>query len=189
MENSKLYEALAKAQGEMGNAKFNKMNPHFKNKYADLSSIMDVCKKPLSDNGLSILQIIKTCEEGKMYLITRLAHSSGQYIESSFVLKNERNTIQGLGSSITYARRYSLSAMLGIVADEDDDGEAAVKENDKFIDNVQVATLSKKINELSSEDKIMVVKAIGEKKLSDIKKDKYKNILKLIESTVKKYDK
>lgn len=184
--NSKLYEALAKAQGAMGNAKFNKVNPHFRNKYADLSSIMDVCKKPLSENGLSILQIIKTDGEGKMYLVTRLAHTSGQFIESSFILRSEKNTIQGLGSALTYARRYSLSALLGIVADEDDDGEVASKEEAKFITAEQVQELSKKLSSLNNGERANIIKAIGTGNLNDIKVDKYNSICKLIASTVKR---
>ena len=185
-ENAKLYAALAKAQGEMGSAKFNKVNPHFRNKYADLSSIMDTCKKPLSDNGLSILQIIKTDDKGQMFLITRLAHSSGQYIESSFVLKTEKNTIQGLGSALTYAKRYSLSSLLGIVADADDDGEIAAKEEKSCITAEQVQELSKKLSELKNGDRVSVIKAIGTGNLNEIKADRYESVCKLINNTIKR---
>ena len=186
MENNKLYEALAKAQGEMGNAKFNKVNPHFRNKYADLSSIMDACKKPLNDNGLSILQIIQSDASGQMYLITRLAHVSGEFIEGSFFLRTEKNTIQGLGSALTYARRYCLSALLGIVADSDDDGEAASKEEVNYITSVQAKELSTKLSLLKNGDRASIIKAIGTGNLNEVKAAKYNSILTLIDNTIKR---
>jgi len=186
VENAKLYSALAKAQGEMGSAKFNKVNPHFRNNYASLSSIMDTCKKPLSDNGLSILQIIKTDDKGQMFLITRLAHSSGQFIESSFGLKAEKNTIQGLGSALTYAKRYSLSSLLGIVADDDDDGNVAAKEESKYITSEQVQELSKKLTGLKNGDRASVIKAMGTGNLNEIKADKFEPVCRLIDNAIKR---
>jgi len=183
---AELYAALAKAQETMSNAKFNKTNPHFRNNYADLASIMDACRKPLSKNGLCILQIIKTDETGQMHLITRLAHSSGQFIESSFILRAEKNTIQGLGSAITYAKRYSLSSLLGVVADDDDDAEIASKEEAQFITPEQVKELSTQFTKLKNGDRAIVIKAIGTGNLSLIKADKYESVCKLIENTVKR---
>lgn len=121
-----LVAALAKAQGKMEPAKFNKVNPHFKNRYADFTSCMDACRVPLSENGLSIMQYCETINE-KLTLVTMLAHTSGQWIKSHFPLNPAKMDSQSIGSAMTYAKRYSLSAMLGIVSDEeeDDDGEAA----------------------------------------------------------------
>jgi hypothetical protein len=120
-----LIVALAKAQAVMVSAKFNRVNPHFKNRYADFTSIMDACRKPLSDNGLATMQYCETIND-KLVLTTMLAHTSGEWIKSYFPLNPLNMTSQAIGSAMTYAKRYSLSAMLGIVSDdEDDDGEAS----------------------------------------------------------------
>lgn len=123
---NELVSALSKAQSKMKPATFNRINPHFKNRYADFTSCMDACRIPLSDNGLSIMQYCETIND-KLTLVTMLAHVSGQWIKSHFPLNPIKMDSQSIGSAMTYAKRYSLSAMLGIVSDEeeDDDGEAA----------------------------------------------------------------
>jgi hypothetical protein len=138
-EIKELVGALAKAQGVMKPAVFNKMNPHFKSRYADFSSCMDACRAPLSENGLAIIQSCETTD-GKLNLITMLAHSSGQWMKSEFPIISNKMDSQGIGSAMTYAKRYSLCGMIGIVADEDgdDDGESAVgrgKKEEKPIEN------------------------------------------------------
>lgn len=119
----KLSEALAKAQGEMENAKKDSVNPHFKSKYADLASIIEAARAPLSKQGLSYVQYMERTEEG-LGLITKLMHTSGEWISGCLPLIMTKQDMQGLGSAVTYARRYSLSCMLGI-AQEDDDGNTA----------------------------------------------------------------
>lgn len=118
-----LHTALATAQGAMENATFNRVNPHFKNKYADLAAVWDAIREPLSKNGLSVTQTIGPYGEGT-YLFTTLRHKSGQWIRSLFPLPQSSRP-QEFGSALTYARRYSLSAIIGIAADEDDDANAA----------------------------------------------------------------
>lgn len=118
-----LAAALAKAQGEMEGAAKANVNPHFKSKYADLASVWDACRAPLSKNGLSILQPVKA-NGASVTVTTILAHSSGEWIEESLTMTAAQNTPQGVGSAITYGRRYGLAAMVGI-APEDDDGNAA----------------------------------------------------------------
>lgn len=120
---NELAAALAKAQGEIKNAVVNKTNPHFKNKYADLSSVRDAIQGPLAKNGLAYTQVIEIRESG-MVLVTALWHTSGQWISSEYLLP-ETARPQEMGSALTYARRYSLSAMVGIATDEDDDAEGA----------------------------------------------------------------
>ena len=105
----------------MDNAVMNRINPHFKSKYADLAAIFDAARKPLSANGLAITQTI-----GNGVLHTRLLHTSGQWIASEHPLPMSGRP-QEIGSALTYARRYSLSALIGIAADEDDDATAAEK--------------------------------------------------------------
>lgn len=126
-EIKEFVSALAKAQGVMKPAVFNRINPHFKTRYADFTSCMDACRGPLSENGLAPIQYCETIE-GKLNLVTMLAHTSGQWMKSEFPLIPSKMDSQGIGSAMTYAKRYSLCGMVGIVADEegDDDGEAAV---------------------------------------------------------------
>ena len=125
-ELAALAESLAKAQGVMVPAKKAAVNPFFKSKYADLASVWDVCRVPLSENGLSIVQAIAVPAPGETILQTILLHTSGQLIVSSYPVKPVKDDPQGMGSAITYARRYALMAMIGI-APEDDDGESAVR--------------------------------------------------------------
>jgi hypothetical protein len=123
---AELISALSKAQGDITYAIKCKKNPFFKSSYADLPAIWEACKKPLSANGLAVIQTIEGTHD-LMFLITMLAHSSGQWIKSKVPLIITKKDIQGMGSSITYARRYSLMAMVGICQeDEDDDGNVAV---------------------------------------------------------------
>ncbi len=119
----KLAEALSKAQGSMtAAAKDGKANY---GKYATLDSVWDSARKPLADNGLAVTQATDISEAGDMMLITTLMHTSGEWIGGVYPIRPTQNTPQGMGSAITYARRYSLSALLGLTADDDDDGNAA----------------------------------------------------------------
>lgn len=123
-ETSDLFAALAKAQGEMQNANLNKINPHFRSKYADLAAIRDATIPALAKHGLSILQGAES-HDGGWVLVTRLTHASGQWIETAYPLAHLPNDPQKQGSAMTYAKRYAWSALCGIAADEDDDGNAA----------------------------------------------------------------
>lgn len=120
-----LIAALAKAQAVMKPAIINKKNPFFKTMYADFTSCMDACRGPLSDNGLAIIQSCETIN-GELNLVTMLAHTSGQWLKSDYPIIPAKKDSQGIGAAMTYAKRYSLCGMIGIVADEDDDGNATV---------------------------------------------------------------
>jgi hypothetical protein len=120
---NELSAALAKAQGEITGALKDSANPFFKSKYADLASCWDACRVPLAKNGLAVIQVPETTEAG-LTLITTLAHSSGQWIRGSLPVKPKDDTPQAMGSALTYARRYALTAFIGI-AQVDDDGNAA----------------------------------------------------------------
>jgi hypothetical protein len=122
-----LAAALAKAQGEMEAAAKANVNPHFKSKYADLASVWDACRGPLSKHGLAVLQPV-SADGPKVTITTVLAHSSGEWIEEALTMTAQQNTPQAVGSAITYGRRYGLSAMVGIAPD-DDDGNAASGNN------------------------------------------------------------
>jgi hypothetical protein len=119
-----LAAALAKAQGSMRAASLDRVNPHFKSRYATLASIIDSARDSLAINGLSVVQGTSLVD-GRLVVTTRLMHSSGEWIEDSISIKPMADTAQALGSAITYGRRYSYASMLGIVSDDDDDGEQA----------------------------------------------------------------
>lgn len=117
----KIIPAYIKAEHEVGAVKRTASNSHFRSKYADLEAVMYACSDALSSNGLAVWQSIS---DGQ--LITRLFHTSGQWMEGYTPLIIAKNDMQGLGSAYTYARRYGLMAIMGI-APEDDDGNAATE--------------------------------------------------------------
>jgi hypothetical protein len=133
VEINELLKALSLAQAALKGAIKESVNPFFKSKYADLATVWEACQKPLTENGLSVTMPLEFVN-GEQFLSAILGHSSGQWIKSMMKLpemtKNEKNKpdVQGLGSSITYYRRYMLSALIG-VCPEDDDGESAVGRN------------------------------------------------------------
>ena len=149
-ELKELPAAFVTAQGAFERAKKDKDNPFFKSVYADLSSVLDACADALTKNGFALVQPIVTVN-GEAYLLTRLLHKSGEWLQSSVPLttldaiktmaaeapiptalgaggdegkKKKTPGVQALGSEITYMRRYCLSSLLGIAADDDDDGNA-----------------------------------------------------------------
>ena len=123
-----LAAALVKAQGEFKAVGKSSENPFFKSKYADLASVIKSASPVLAKNGLAISQLIGITEHGESALTTLLLHSSGQFISSTMPLILTKKDPQGQGSAITYARRYSYMAAIGLVSDEDDDGHAASKQ-------------------------------------------------------------
>lgn len=118
-----LATALAKAQGAMEAASKDKINPQFKSAYATLASVWDAIREPLSKNGLSVIQLPHTDEQGQTWVDTMLMHNSGQWISGSFKLKPTKDDPQGAGSAITYMKKYALAGMG--VAPDDDDGNLA----------------------------------------------------------------
>lgn len=126
---NELATALAKAQGAVRPAIKDSTNPHFKSRYADLAAVWDACREALSAHGLSVAQLVVDADQG-IGVETVLMHASGQWLSSTFSMPVSKNDAQGVGSAVTYARRYALAAMVG-VAPEDDDGNAAVASRSK----------------------------------------------------------
>lgn len=118
-----LAAALAKAQGEIESAHKDSANPFFKSKYADLASVWDACRIPLSKNGLAVVQMPRA-DGATVTMVTRLVHSSGQWIEGELSAVAKDDGPQSIGSIVTYLRRYMLQSVTG-VAPDDDDGNAA----------------------------------------------------------------
>ena len=125
---AKLAEALSKAQGAMRNAIKDSNNPYFKSKYADLASVSDACRTELASNGLAVSQLPET-RDGQVVVTYILMHTSGEWISGELQMNPVKSDPQGIGSAITYARRYTLAAITG-VATEDDDGNAAAGNSD-----------------------------------------------------------
>lgn len=125
---AKLAFALAKAQARIPTIPKNKSG-HHGYMYADLTAIMECVKPILAEHGLAITQPLVTTEKGGMAIRTILFHQDGGSITSEVPLPTDpsgsKNEVQAAGSGITYFRRYALSAMLGLVTDDDDDGHSA----------------------------------------------------------------
>lgn len=120
-----LFTAISKAQGEFTSVKFDATNPFFNNsKYATLSATQEMYRPVLAKHGLGLIQSI-TVEGEDYFLETLVIHASGQFISDRLKLMIDRKNMQGLGSAITYAKRYAAQSILGICGDDDDDGNAA----------------------------------------------------------------
>ena len=119
-----ISKALLKAQIEVDRVTKNAKNPHFKSTYADISAVIDSIKPALNSSGITFLQLPCPSINGEVRLTTRLLHESGEWIDSTITVPISKNDAQGYGSGITYARRYSLAAIMGL-PQEDDDGNGA----------------------------------------------------------------
>ena len=117
--------ALAEAQALIEPAPKDKTNPHFKSKYADITGVWEACRPALGKFNLCVIQSPSMTPERLVRITTRVIHKSGQWFESELDLKPDRDSPQSIGSAITYGKRYALAAMIGVVADEDDDGNEA----------------------------------------------------------------
>ena len=156
----KLSVALSKFQREVKNPPNSSNNPFFKSKYAPLDVVINTAKESLGKYGLSYIQI--PSGNGESVSCVTILMCEGEWIESEVLtLKADKVTAQGAGSAITYARRYQLSAMLGLAGEEDDDGNHATgnkteKKVEKKEEIKKPATIDK--------DKISSIKALAEKK-------------------------
>ena len=166
--------ALIKAQSAMGAVKKDATNPFFKSKYADLASVQGVAEKPLEDNGHVITQGCGLSAFGN-FVYTQLTHVSGQWMRSEVPMILAKQDPQGVGSAITYARRYGMAAMLNMVQ-EDDDGNAAIDSRELPHEN------GAKPNAVSTQK-------AGEKRANQIKEYHEANLIKQSEimDALKKY--
>lgn len=121
-----LLTALLNVQAEAPKLRKDATNPHFRSKYTPLDTIVETVGPLLKKHGLVWMTLPVSNEHGQPALFYRLAHAkSGEQISGTMPLLLGKPDSQGLGSAITYARRYSLCAVLNLVGDEDDDGHAA----------------------------------------------------------------
>jgi hypothetical protein len=122
---SKLATALAKAQLKMSNASKDQTNPAFKSKYADLAAVREACMPPMNENGIAVIQTPSANDVYAVTVVTLLIHESGEWLENSLTVRAAKQDAQGIGSAITYLRRYQLLSIAGIAPDDDDDGNGA----------------------------------------------------------------
>jgi len=113
-----------KAQKSMGKALKQSTNPHFRSKYANLENVLDACSGAFHDNNFAIYQSSGRDEQGD-YVQTCIKHITGNQFLSKVYLVLDRNNMQGLGSAITYARRYGLLGLAGLAPEDDDANEAS----------------------------------------------------------------
>ena len=184
-QTAELSASLAKAQSAMKAAVFNKVNPHFKNKYADLAAVLDAIRKPLADNGLSITQTTEVRGDA-FVLVTTLRHTSGQWVAGEYPLPIGA-TPQQLGSALTYARRYSLSSLACIAADEDDDAEGA-RQNGQVssvpslkINAEQLTQLTATLDEVGA-DKAKFCRYLKINSLADLPATRFSEAMNALES-------
>lgn len=126
-----ISKAMNLAQREMRPAIKDSTNPHFRSKYSDLASVMDAIREPIGNNGLSIWQDA-TLEEMGVSVTTRIVHVSGQWVEfGPLTIPIGKKDAHAVGSACSYGKRYALCAALGVVSDDDDDGNKAVASYEK----------------------------------------------------------
>lgn len=131
---AELAKALSATQGELEDAAKTAINPAFKSpdkpkgsSYADLAEVLQTIRPVAARHGLSFVQGVGYTAEDGAEITTRLMHSSGQWVQETLNVPVVKKDAQGLGSALTYGRRYSIAAMFGIAQDDDDANAAAEK--------------------------------------------------------------
>jgi hypothetical protein len=121
----KIFPAFVAFQAEMPPVPKDSINPHFRNKYASLGAITEATRPVLAKHGLAYTQGMAIVD-GVQVMFTRIIHQSGQWMEDGgYALNPTKNDPQGMGSAVTYARRYTIGSTLGIITEDDDDGNRA----------------------------------------------------------------
>jgi len=182
-----LNTALAKAQGELFAAKKDSVNPHFKSKYADLASVWEACRMPLSNNGLSVMQMPAEFANNTMTLVTRVSHSSGEWLEQTMTCPVGKPDPQGIGSCLTYMRRYALAAAIGIYQDDDDANSAsyAPKERPATLTDEELNRI-KLLAAGTHSDVAKIAQFYGKKELHEIERLHFAKIIEQLEKKLKK---
>jgi hypothetical protein len=176
----KLGEALSKAQATMLEAKEDAKNPFFNFNFADLTSVWRACRKSLTENGLCVSH--STILQGEeIFLVTKLIHSSGEWIGGYYPLMLAKRDPQSMGSAITYAKRYALAAIVGVcVEGEDDDAEKSMDRKETISDE-QLKLIIKSIGS-DTEAKDIILKRFSAKAFSEIPRDSFATIMNWLET-------
>lgn len=150
-KTAEIFKALVEVQSELPVIAKTATNPYFQSRYAPLAEVVAAVSPVLTAHGLCVTQWPRI-ENGQPVLTTILAHSSGEWLSGDMPLLLAKNDPQGQGSAITYARRYAYMSIVGVVADEDDDGNAASRREPA--QRVPAVTpIRRQLNELTSEQK------------------------------------
>lgn len=120
-----LSAAMAKAQSEMTNPRFDSTNPHFRSKFASLGAVRESVVPVLARHGISLTQFPVSIDN-KAGCVNHLAHESGEWMEETFLIQVDKQNAHGIASAVTYAKRISMQSIAGVVGDEDDDANGAV---------------------------------------------------------------
>jgi hypothetical protein len=182
-----LNTALAKAQGELFAAKKDSINPHFKSKYADLASVWEACREALSSNGLSVTQMPAEFQNNIMTLVTRISHSSGEWLEQTMTCPVGKPDPQGIGSCLTYMRRYALAAVVGVYQDDDDANSAsyAPKERPATLTDDELSKI-KLLSVATHSEVAKIAQFYGKKELHEIERLHFNKIVEQLEKKMKK---
>mgnify|MGYP003117086280 CR=1 FL=1 len=159
---TKITEALINAAAKITPLVKGSENPFFNSKYADLNQTIESLRKVLLDEGLWFMQF-PTSTDNSVGVVTRVVHSSSEFIEHEFVLPLAKRDPQAAGSAITYARRYALVAIFGLQA-VDDDAQSAMPTP---IDEISVERIENLLTE-TGKKKADLVKHFGVKKIADL---------------------
>jgi hypothetical protein len=169
-----LSAALSIAQGQMRGAVKDSANPFFKSRYADLASVIEAAREPLAKNGLAVIQLIN--ETGGVETV--LTHSSGEWISSTIQLTPKTNSPQDAGSSITYARRYSYAAIVGL-AQVDDDAETAMGRTSNTISANEQSVIERLLTETKA-NRASFLKYLGVQSVAQIPTNKYEDSVRAL---------
>lgn len=173
-----LSAALSKAQGEMRGAVKDSANPFFKSRYADLASVIEAAREPLAKNGLAVIQLIN--ETGGVETV--LTHSSGEWISSTLQLTPKTTSPQDMGSIISYGRRYSYAAIVGL-AQVDDDAETAMGRVSNTITADQQAVIERLLTETKS-NKAAFLKYLGVSSVNQLPSNQYNDAMSALEKKI-----
>jgi hypothetical protein len=175
-----ISKALYQLHKEIGKVQKDATNPFFKSKYSTLESVMETAKAPLDANGLFVTQTMDETEAGPIVETTVIHAETGEYITSSVpaIAKKGDNQMQALGSAITYARRYGLAAILGIVQEDDDGNGSVPPKNEKKPELSDGKKALERIPALSSIEKLNEAKQFIEDNKHEYQPSAYDKIMK-----------
>lgn len=189
-----LLAALAAAQGEIENATKNAKNQHFKNNYADLAECLNTIRPVFSAHGLAVIQSAGHFDGAMVTVTTIITHKTGGMISSESTCVPAKTDAQGIGAATTYLRRYSVAAMCGI-AQEDDDGQAAmhnskpaapkVMPSNLTIGDAEFSELNRLLDETGS-NKAAFCQYFGVNSVAAMPINKYASAVSMLQKKVKK---
>jgi hypothetical protein len=173
-----IFAALTMAQAKMPHAPFDALNPFLKNEYATLGSVIETAKPVLAEFKLAVTQLVVSGDNNNIGVETVLVHESGEWISEvcmiSFGEEKGKSFAQVAGSVISYLRRYSFAAIIGLYADKDDDGNS-VPEKKSVKEKKKEPEAKTELDE--TKEKILVL-------CHELGKEHEEELVKLVEDTI-----